>query len=384
MLVVAHEGQALIYLRVVVLQDVHRVVRVFAFEIRSPSGFVAAAVLGKVRAYLPPVVAVVVALLFEPRQVLLLHAHAPKVRRGMGLHGAVPVPAFVVVEVRREQRLSPHFPLLHQHVDLRARKVHVAQVAGEQSRVFRSRNAGVAQMVPAVRPRPAVVPAVPLAVDVFADLSRQADVVGQDAVVLPGALDPSVGVFLDPSSVLVVAAAQIGVGHHAGSGEVAGHIAAAHALDEDLAHLLFHARLLQILDRLNAGNVVKGQGPRFPLGVAIDRVVLFKVAVRRPHAAVVGAADELSLRVVIGSLGVFVEIKARIALGALDVFLGWVGEAQQIEKQVPLALVHPVVPLLVFFDDHGMAVAAVVTGELSSDALPSAVGIFEHVLAAAH
>ena len=172
LLVVAHEGQALIYLRVVVMQDVHRVVRVFACEIRSPSGLVTAAVLGKVRAYLPPVVAVVVALLLEPRHVLLLHAHAPEVGRGMGLHGAVPVPALVVVEVRRVQRLPPHFPLLHQHVDLRARKVHVAQVAGEQGRVFRGRNAGVAQMVPAMRPRPAVVPAVPLAVNVFADLSR--------------------------------------------------------------------------------------------------------------------------------------------------------------------------------------------------------------------
>ena len=139
----------------------------------------ATAVFGKVCAYLPPIFGFVVALFFEPRHILVLHAHTPDVCYRVRLHWAVPVPALVVVEVRCVQGLSLYFSLLHQHIYLRARKVHIAQITGKHGGIFGRSNTGITQMVPTVRPGLAIVTIIPLAVEIFADLTREAKLAGR-------------------------------------------------------------------------------------------------------------------------------------------------------------------------------------------------------------
>ena len=95
-----------------------------------------------------------------------------------------------------------------------------------------------------------------------------------------------------------------------------------------------------------------------------------------------GALDDFSVGVVIGRLRIFVEVEAGVAFGALDVLLvGGIGQAQLVEEGVALALVHPVIALRVFFDEHGVAVSRVVVGKLGGDAVEGLVRMVEDVVA---
>jgi hypothetical protein len=69
--------------------------------------------------------------------------------------------------------------------------------------------------------------AVPLAVEVLADAAGEADVVGQQAAVGAGALDPRVDVVDHPAAVALVAGQEVGVRDQAGHAQVRGHVAAA-------------------------------------------------------------------------------------------------------------------------------------------------------------
>ena len=69
---------------------------------------------------------------------------------------------------------------------------------------------------------------------VLADFASEADVVGRDAVVLLGALDPAAHVVLDPLDVLLVAGIEISVGNQRCCGHVDRHVAFGHAVAHDL------------------------------------------------------------------------------------------------------------------------------------------------------
>src|SRR5207249_3011322 len=99
-------------------------------------------------------------------------------------------------------------------------QIQVAVVAGGGGGGQRGDGGGGADAVPAVRPGPAVVPAVPAPVQEAADHAVRPDVVRDDAVVRRGALAPCAGVLLDPVAVARVAGQDPGVQDEAGGGEV--------------------------------------------------------------------------------------------------------------------------------------------------------------------
>ena len=74
LLVVAHKGQTLMHLSVIVARDIHRIFGVFTLQIYSLGGFMSTTVFGEMGAYLSPIAGIVVALFFEPCYILVLHA----------------------------------------------------------------------------------------------------------------------------------------------------------------------------------------------------------------------------------------------------------------------------------------------------------------------
>ncbi len=112
--------------------------------------------------------------------------------------------------------------------------------------------------------------------------------------------------------------------------------------------------------------------------------MFFEVAEGRPHAAHVGAFEQFFLCIVVEGFRIFVQVKAGEPLSPLYVAaVSRIGHAQQIEKEVALSLVHPVVALLVLLDHHGMAVTTVVAGELPRDSIESLVGVLQQFIVAA-
>ena len=88
---------------------------------------------------------------------------------------------------------------------LAARQVQVLLVVGEQQAGLRGYQCGILQVVEAVRPGPAVQPAVPLAIHVFTHLPGKPNVVGQQSSIGLRPLAPALHVAQDPAPVLVVA-----------------------------------------------------------------------------------------------------------------------------------------------------------------------------------
>src|SRR6185437_16385353 len=76
-----------------------------------------------------------------------------------------------------------------------------------------------------MRPGPAVVPAVPAAIQQAADGAVRADVVRDDAAVGEGALSPRPDVLRDPVLVPRLASEDPGIEHEPGAGEVHGTVA---------------------------------------------------------------------------------------------------------------------------------------------------------------
>ena len=97
----------------------------------------------------------------------------------------------------------------------------------------------------------------------------------------------------------------------------------------------------------------KGERPEFPPCVSASRIVLLEVAIRRSHAAVVGSFNKPLFGIVIKGCRIFIEIKPGMAFGVLE-FFRWSSQPYRVNRRTDaLTLVHPVVPLLVFLDDHG-------------------------------
>ena len=111
----------------------------------------------------------------------------------------------------------------------RAQQIQVAVVAGGGGSGQRGDRGGATDAVPAVRPGPAVVPAVPAPAEQAADHPVRADVVRHDPVVRGGALPPRADVLLDPVPVARVAGQDPGVQDEPGGREVDRGVARAHA-----------------------------------------------------------------------------------------------------------------------------------------------------------
>ena len=152
-----------------------------------------------------------------------------------------------------------HAPLFQDAVHLLARQVEIGPVAGQQIGVGRRVERGFLQRQKTVRKGPAVAPAVPVASAVFANLARQADVVGQHAAVGLGTLHPSVSVFHYPSAVLFIAGNQEGVSHQRCDGQVGRGVALTPAVEQGLPHQTGFSRVGQVLHTSDAGQVEKGQ-----------------------------------------------------------------------------------------------------------------------------
>ena len=129
----------------------------------------------------------------------------------------IPVPAIRPIAHRHEQ--LPVLPLpavIDLQPDLRAQKIEVAGVAGEQLGAFDRDVDAVEHDVVALVVIPAVLAAPPHALAAPANDALGIDVVRADTAVLLGALHPCLRVVEHPLFVLVVAGVQIGVGHQRG------------------------------------------------------------------------------------------------------------------------------------------------------------------------
>ena len=283
-------------------------------------------------------------------------------------------PARVVVLVRHVELAVPIDAAPYQVVDLRPRKIHVPEVSRQQGGVLGRDPDRLPDAVPPVGPGPAVARPVPFAVDVLADLSGEAGVVGDDAAVRLGALDPGPGVLEDPLAVLLLTREQEGVGGKAGRQQVYHRIPPALAVPHRPAEPLGKRRIGA--HRLVAGaarHVVEGQVVPLPGPVG----AVLEGPEGRSHAAVPRTADDPLFPVVVGGLGILAEEQPGEAAGSLQV--GGVARArgaEHVEEVVPLPLVEPVVPRLVLLDHHGVAVAAAVAAHRPGDGLepPLAVG----------
>ena len=172
-------------------------------------------------------------------EVVVLLGHRGVIEVGQLLHAVGHEPAsFVVVVVPRvlpavravagrQQKLAvlAGDGVVHEKPDLRAQQLKIAEVAGEQEGALGGDGEGAEHDVVADEGVPAVEPAPPEAVAVFADLAGRPDVVGQDAAVALDALHPPLGVVEHPLFVLVLAGVEEGVGDQGGGTEAVGDVA---------------------------------------------------------------------------------------------------------------------------------------------------------------
>ena len=231
---------------------------------------------------------------------------------------------------------------------------------------------GVPDAVPAVRPRPAVVPAVPAALQQPADGAVRRDVVRHDPAVGGRALPPRADVLGDPVAVALLAGQDQRVEDQPGRGEVDRGVAGAHPA----AHLLAQPRVAFAFGLGGAGRQHPVQREAVHLGLLRQPRVGRAVEQALPPrvAAVVRTADDAVPGVVVAVRRVDVEIgEAQRPLGPA---LGG-GHAQEVQQQQALALVEPVVAALVLVVQHAEL------GELPGDALPVALGRGEQIVGAA-
>ena len=268
---------------------------------------------------LVPVLAAADAQQFQAGQVVRLLGEAPDGGRQPQIERPVIEPALIAVAIRDAQRAVAHLAVLQQPVDLAAREVEVAVVAGQQRRVAASDDGGHAQAVEAVRPAPAVKAAVPLAVVILADLAGEADVVRHQAAVLLGALDPCLGVLDHPLAVLLLAGEAEGVGDETGDRQVGRDIAQAHPVGHRLAHPAGELRVAQIIVVGDVGDVVEGQAVGAHARRPVEGGLAIHDAPARSAAAVVRGAHQLQARVVVAGLLVLVQVEAGEAAGAIAV-----------------------------------------------------------------
>ena len=138
----------------------------------------------------------------------------------------IPFPAVRPVAHRHEQ--LPVLPLpavVDLQLDLRAQKVEVPAVAGEQLGAFDRDVDAVVHDVVALVVIPAVLAAPPHALASPANDAFGIDVVRADTAVFLRALHPRFSVVENPLFVLVVARVQIGIGHQRSSRQAVGRVA---------------------------------------------------------------------------------------------------------------------------------------------------------------
>ena len=96
-------------------------------------------------------------------------------------------------------------------------------------------------------PGPSVEAAVPAPTNVFANLARQANVVGNDPVVRCGARRPRFGVLDYPVAVAAVARKNRGIGDKARRAHVSSDITPSHSLLHGIPHASREGRVLKVV-----------------------------------------------------------------------------------------------------------------------------------------
>ena len=212
------------------------------------------------------------------------------------------VPAVVSVLLRVVQRAVDLLRMRADRLDHAPPHVDEALIAGDQQRVaeaVRRQGAEERLVIPAVHRSP------PAAACAAADGAVQADVAGDDAAVLAGALHPRVGVLQDPVAVLGIARAQVGVQRHHRDRQVArgvaGHVLVAGAvIDVVLPGAVPAERREASLAFERIASPIEGGGP----------------AQHRAAAAGHHAADQAVPGIVVGGAGVLVHVEAGVAAHA--------------------------------------------------------------------
>ena len=130
-----------------------------------------------------------------------------------------PVPAVRPVAHRyQELSILPLFAIVDLQFDLRAQKVEIAAIAGEQLSAFDRDIDAVEHDIVTLIVVPAVLATPPHTLAPSANNALGVDIVGTDAAVFLGALHPGLSVVENPLLIAIVAAVEIGVGHQRGSG----------------------------------------------------------------------------------------------------------------------------------------------------------------------
>ena len=207
----------------------------------------------------------------------------------------------------------------------------------------------LADAVPAVRPAPAVVAAVPAAVEPAADHAVRADVVRKHAAVRGRPLLPGSDILRDPVLVALLAGQDPGVQHQAGRREVHGGVPGA----EPGRHLAGQPRVSLARRRRPVGQQPVQREAVEPFLALQPRIVgPVEQASATGVGAVVRAADDPVLGVVVAVRGVDVE------LGEPDRPVPPPSRrrhAQEVQQQQALALVEPVIATLVLVSRAGQA-----------------------------
>ena len=330
----------------------------------------------------------------EPAQVRGGAAVVPERHRHRRHQRVVVEPAAVGVPVRHEQRRDRDV-FAELRVPLRAqRRVRLGvgldqaladdRVEGGPHQVEEGLVAGrggsrqpgdrgrLTDAVPAVRPAPAVVAAVPAAVEPAADHAVRTDVVRKHAAVRGRPLPPGSDVLRDPVLVALLAGQDPGVQHQAGRREVHGGVPGA----EPGRHLACQPRVsLARRRRRPAGQQPVQRKAVEPFLVLQPRIVgPVEQASATGIGSVVRAADDLVLGVVVTVRGVDVE------LGEPDRPVPPPSRrrhAQEVQQQQALALVEPVVATLVLVSQQAKL------GQLRGDSFPVPLGLRQQIVGTA-
>ena len=233
-----------------------------------------------------------------------------------------------------------------------------------------------------MRPAPAVVPTPPLAVHQLANGSLGPNIVGHDAAVGRAALLPRLQIIEHPSFVLVVAGVEIGIGDQAGDTQIERHIAAGHALIDQVEDLgeyfvICPIDLEERVGTVGTRNILKGcqivsqDGPVvIPIDLSSDKA--------RAFAAVERRADHFALSIPIGRQRVGTGVHGGVAqgAGAVDEMCG-IGQRQIVDVGIAFGVVEPVKA------SDKLALDRAVVGVLPGDGVPLFAGDLIDVLAAA-